>query len=160
MAETRVAPAPQMEYAFRIRMMLGTRRKLGQMPFGAMRGFVTAAGGEVTGPLLNGRVVPNSGGDWALYRPDGTVQFDARYMLEADDGALILMHNIGYRHAPPDVLAKMEALEPVERSQYYFRVTPRFETPKGKHDWLTRNILVGTVERNADHSVFDYYVVR
>jgi hypothetical protein len=108
---------------------------------------------------LNGRVVPDSGGDWATYRSDHTVEFDARYMLEADDGTTIYMTNRGFRHAPPETAAKMEALEPVDSSQYYMRMTPVFETPVGKHDWLTRTVIVGSAERHADHSIFDYYAV-
>jgi hypothetical protein len=53
----------------------------------------------------------------------------------------------------------MEALEPVDSSQYYMRMTPVFETPVGKHDWLTRTVIVGSAERHADHSIFDYYAV-
>ena len=34
-----------------------------------------------------------------------------------------------------------------------------FETPPGKHDWLTRTIIVGSAERRTDHSIFDYYAV-
>ena len=80
---------PRLEFVFRIRMQLGIRQKFGPLPQGSIRGFVSAAGGTVEGPRLNGRVVPNSGGDWALYRDDHTVGFDARYMLEADDGTPI-----------------------------------------------------------------------
>jgi hypothetical protein len=150
---------PTLEFAFRIRMELGIRQKFGPLPRGSMRGFVSAAGGKIEGPRLNGRVVSNSGGDWALYRPDNAVEFDARYMLEADDGTAIYMRNRGFRHAPPETAKRMEALEPVEPSEYYMRVTPSFETPVGKHDWLMRTIIVGSAQRMADHSIFDYYAV-
>lgn len=150
---------PRLEFVFRIKMLLGLRQKFGPLPQGSTRGFVTAAGGTVEGPKLNGRVVPNSGGDWALYRDDHTVGFDARYMLEADDGTPIYMINRGFRHAPPETAKRMEALEPVEPSEYYMRIAPSFETPVGKHDWLTRTIIVGSAERRTDHSVFDYYAV-
>jgi hypothetical protein len=151
---------PTLEFAFRIRMQLGLRQKFGPLPRGSYRGFVSAAGGTIDGPLLKGKVVANSGGDWALYRPDHAVEFDARYMLEADDGTPIYMINRGFRHAPPETAAKMEALEQVDPSQYYMRLSPSFETPTGKHDWLMRTIIVGSAERQADHSVFDYYAVR
>jgi hypothetical protein len=155
-----MAPAtPRLEFVFRIKMLLGIRQKFGPLPQGSIRGFVSAAGGTVEGPRLNGRVVPNSGADWALYRDDHTVGFDARYMLEADDGTPIYMMNRGYRHAPPDVAARQEALEPVDPSEYYMRIAPSFETPIGKHDWLTRTIIVGSAERRSDHSIFDYYAV-
>jgi hypothetical protein len=150
---------PTLEFVFQIRMELGIRQKLGPMPGGWMRGFVSAAGGTIDGPRLKGRVVSDSGGDWATYRPDNAVTFDARYMLEADDGTMIYMQNRGYRHAPPETAARMEALQPVESSQYYMRVAPTFEAPPGKHDWLMRTIIVGSAERHGDHSIFDYYAV-
>ena len=150
---------PTLEFVFRIRMELGIRQKLGPLPQGSVRGFVSAAGGLIEGPRLKGRVIPNSGGDWALYRDDHTVGFDARYMLEADDGTMIYMLNRGFRHALPETAARMEALDPVDPSLYYMRVAPSFETPVGKHDWLTRTVIVGSAARQADHSIFDYYAV-
>jgi hypothetical protein len=153
-------PKLELEYVFRIRIELGIRQKIGSIPQGSIRGFVATAGGTVEGPRLNGRVIPYSGGDWALYRPDNTVQFSARYMLEADDGTQIYMQNTGCRHAPPEVAQKMEALIPVDPSEYYFRVTPTFETPVGRHDWLTRHLIIGTARREADHSIFHYYLVK
>jgi len=153
-------PQLELEFAFKIRMELGIRQKIGEIPSGSIRGFVSAAGGTIEGPRLNGRVIPMSGGDWALYRPDNTVHFSARYMLEADDGTQIYMQNTGYRHASPEVAKRMEALEPVEPSEYYFRITPTFETPVGKHDWMTRHLIIGTAARQADHSIFHYYIVK
>ena len=55
---------PKLEFVFSIKMLLGIRQKFGPLPQGSIRGFVSAAGGTVEGPRLNGRVVPNSGGDW------------------------------------------------------------------------------------------------
>jgi hypothetical protein len=150
---------PTLEFAFRIRLQLGLRQRLGPLPRGSSRGFVSAAGGTIEGPRLNGKVVANSGGDWALYRQDHVVEFDARYMLEADDGTQIYMLNRGFRHAPPETAARMEALQPVDPSEYYMRLAPSFETPTGKHDWLMRTVIVGSAARQADHSVFDYYAV-
>ena len=80
-------------------------------------------------------------------------------MLEADDGTMIYMKNRGYRHAPPEIAARMEALDPVDPADYYMRVAPTFETPAGKHDWLMRTVIVGSAQRSADHSIFDYYAV-
>lgn len=152
-------PVLGLEFVFRIRMKLGVRQKIGEIPSGGVRGFVAAAGGLVEGPRLNGTVMPMSGGDWALYRHDHTVQFSARYMLRAEDGTMIYMQNTGYRHAPPEIAARQERLEEVAFSDYYMRVVPTFETPVGPHDWLTRHVFVGCAERHADHSIFHYYLV-
>lgn len=153
-------PKLELEFAFRIRLQLGIRQKIGRIPQGGVRGFVSAAGGLVDGPMLNGRVIPNSGGDWALYRDDNTVQFSAHYMLEADDGTQIYIRNAGYRHAPPEVAEKQEKLIEVGFDEYYMRFSPTFDVQEGPHDWLTRHVVVGCGERHADHSVFHFYILR
>lgn len=152
-------PKIDLDFVFQIRLRLGQRRKTGPLPSGGTRGFVPVAGGEIDGPRLQGRVVPESGGDWALYRDDNSVAFSAHYMLEATDGTLIYMRNTGFRHAPPDIAAKMEALEPVRPTDYYMRLAPSFDAPIGPHDWLTRHVFVGAAVRHADHSVFSYFLV-
>ena len=81
-------PAPKLEFAFEIRLRFTRVQMIPGMPSGAMRGAVYVDSGEIRGPRLNGKAVPNSGGDYALFRPDDVVSFDARYMLEEDDGAV------------------------------------------------------------------------
>lgn len=153
-------PKLELEFAFRMRLQLGARIKMGRVPQGGIRGFTAAAGGIIEGPLLNGRVIGGTGGDWPIYRDDHAVVFSAHYMLEADDGTKIYLQNKGFRYAPPDVAARQEALEPVGFDEYYMRVTPTFDVETGPHDWLTKNILVGCAQRNPDHSVFHFYLLK
>jgi hypothetical protein len=65
----------------------------------------------------------------------------------------------GYRHQSPEVGKRLDALEQVPPEDYYMRLSPTFDTPVGPHDWLTRTVIVGSAERHADHTVFDYYAV-
>jgi len=150
---------PRLEFAFQIEVKFASRTKIGLLPSGVRRGFTPTSGGEISGPRLQGHVVPDSGGDWASWWPNGVVEFNAQYMLEASDGTLIIIKNRGFRHAPPDVLRRMEALEPVDPLEYYMRVAPTFEAPVGPHDWLTRTVFVGSADRRADHSIFRYFAV-
>lgn len=151
---------PTLEFVFQISVRFASRDRVGVLPSGIRRGYTPTSGGEITGPRLQGRVVPNSGGDFASWWPNGVVEFDARYMLEATDGTLIVIKNRGFRHAPPDVLKRMEAFEPVDHREYYMRVAPSFEAPVGPHDWLTRTVFVGSADRHLDHSIFRYFAVR
>jgi hypothetical protein len=48
--------------------------------------------------------------------------------LRTDDDALIYAHYEGALHAPCDVIRRLRGGEPVDPSEYYFRVTPFFET--------------------------------
>ena len=150
---------PKLDYVFEIRVRLGERAHTGEVPGGGNRGFVPVLGGEIEGPRLNGKVVPHSGGDWPRIRPDGVACFNARYMLEASDGTLIIINNSGFRHGPKEIIDRIMAKEEVDPSEYYMRVTPVFDAPIGPHDWLTRTIFVGTGDRKAGHSVFRYWEV-
>jgi hypothetical protein len=121
------------------------------------RGFVSVIGGVVSGPRLSGGVVPFSGGDWPRIWASGLIEFEAHYMLEADDGTPIYIHNRGIAWSDPQVMARIEAGESVDPGETYCRVTPRFEAPEGPHDWLNRTIFVGVAERRGASTAFDYY---
>ena len=150
---------PGLAFAFRVTMYMGERMRFGKGATGLGRGYASAAHGVIEGPRLNGKVLENSGGDYAIFRPDHTVQFNAHYVLQADDGTYIYMNNSGFRHGTPEVNARLEANEVLDPSEYYFRMRPVFDCPKGPHDWLTRTVIIGTADRREDHSIFDYYAV-
>ncbi len=156
---------PKLEFAFEVRLHFARVQTISDMPTGSNRGAVYLDGGEFAGPRLRGKAVPNSGGDYAQFRPDGVVSFDARYMLQEDDGTLILLRNQGYlwgrRPDTMDRLRKMafEGGPAVDFSEYYLRAFPTFEVAKGKHDWLMRYAFVGIGERKADGNLIRYYAV-
>ena len=152
---------PELELAFSIRLDFAEGPRTRFVPAGKSftRGFVGLAGGEVSGPRLSGKVVPGSGGDWPHMWESGLVEFEAHYMLEADDGTPIYIHNRGIAWSTPEAFARIEAGESVDPSENYVRITPRFEAPEGPHAWLNRTIFVGTAERRGASTHFDYYAV-
>lgn len=155
------ASAPRFEFVFEIRLRLGPRVRLENPPIGGARLLVPVDGGEIDGPRLRGTVLPH-GGEFPHHRPDDVFCFDARYFLKADDGTLIYIQNRGFRHGPPDVMDKLYRLPPgetVDPSSYYFRCVPTFETPPGKHDWMTRHVFVGVGARLETGNVIRYYLV-
>ncbi len=152
---------PELELAFHIRLDFtpGPRLRFTPAYKQMTRGFVGLAGGEVSGPRLAGKVLPNSGGDWPQMWGSGLIEFDAHYMLEADDGTPIYIHNSGLAYSSPEVMKAIEAGETPRAEDSYCRITPRFEAPEGPHDWLNRTIFVGTAERRGNSTFFDYYSV-
>ena len=90
------------------------RLKFDPTPNGVVRGYTRASGGHITGPRLQGKVIPYSGGDWPYFRADGAVQFEAIYLLETADGAGIVVKNRGCRYASAETLAKMNSFQRVE----------------------------------------------
>jgi len=111
---------------------------------------------SVSGPRLQGRVL-ETGGDWQILRPDGTADLDARYTIQAHDGALIYVVNRGVRHGPAEVLSRLNRGEHVDPTSYYFRSAAVFETSAPEHAWLTRAVLVGVGERYPDRVVIRFW---
>lgn len=151
--------APKLEHAFTIELLLTTSHWLRPSAMGETRAAVFVASGTVTGPRLRGRVMPMSGGDYPLVRPNGVIDFDARYLLEAEDGAVIYMQNRGYRWASAEVMERLRRNEPVPSHEYYMRVTPKFDAPQGPHEWLTQHVFVGTAEKVPHGNRIHYFVV-
>jgi hypothetical protein len=132
------------EFLCKIQVTLEPVRDLGDTPLGRRR-IIGITGGSFSG-RLSGRVLPG-GADWQIVRADGTADLDARYTLETSDGALIYVHNRGYRHGPKDVIARLVKGEDLDPALYYMRTTPWFETSAPAYDWLNRIVCVGTGAR-------------
>ena len=138
-------------HAFDIRMNFFKRVIFGPVSGGAKQGYVSFKDGVIKGPRLNGKLMEYSGADWATVRMDGVVETNAHYMLEADDGTPIYIQNRGYIYNT----------QPNAPGPAYFRCTPYFRAPVGKHDWLNRTVIVGGGERHEDpdYTIFRYYAV-
>jgi len=135
-------PVIEHNYAFTMRIESG-----GHVEFqGPMRSrtFEPATGGEIWGPKLQGRVVPQSGADFASNN-----LMDAHMMLQAGDGTWIYMNLVGYEHNVTD------------DGSHYLRVSPFFDTPAGPHDWLSKTVFVGIGERhhNPDHFIIHFHEI-
>jgi hypothetical protein len=156
---------PRFEFALEVRLRFTRVNQIRDLPSGGIRSAVYVDSGEFSGPKLKGKAVPSSGGDYALFRPDDIAVFDARYMLEEDDGTLIMLYNKGFLWGrTPDVMDRLrkwafEGGVAVPHSEYYLRASPTFETSTGKHDWLTKHVFVGIGERKPDGNLVRYYKV-
>jgi len=150
---------PSLTPAFTIELELAPPVFLPSPQLGVRHAAVHVLSGSITGPRLSGRVVPSSGGDWARLRPDGVLELDARYSLEANDGTFITMNSVGYRWGPADLMQAQARGELVDPGDYYMRVTPRFVVGEGPHEWLARHIFVGLGGRTATGNRIDYFVL-
>ncbi len=123
---------PRIEFVFEERVTLAPAVVLGETPLGH-RQYIPITGGTIAGPRLKGEVVPG-GWDFQLRYAGGCGTLSADYFLRADDGTVIHILNESFScgmGAPG-----------AERS--FFR--PRFEAPKGPHDWLNRGSFVASLE--------------
>jgi hypothetical protein len=89
------------------------------------------------------------GADWQILRSDGALELDARYAIKDARGAVVQVLSQGYRHGPPEVMAKLARGEDVDPASYFFRTTMRFETGASELAWLNKTIAVATAERKA-----------
>jgi hypothetical protein len=150
---------PKFEYAMTITINLGAAYWIRPSPYGSERAGVYLTDGTVEGPAIKGIVLPGSGADWPWVRPDGVIDFDARYMLRTDDGAVIYLQNRGYRWGTKEAMDAMARREPVNPNDYYMRVAPKFEAPTGKYDWLTKYVFVGVAEKTPAGNAIHYWKV-
>jgi hypothetical protein len=113
----------------------------------------------VKGERLNGRVLPG-GADWQIIRNDGAADIQARYTIQTETGARILVSSNGLRYGPPDVLERLTRGEDVDPSLYYFRTVMRFETSDSSVDWLNRILALARGQREARAVLLDVYEIR
>lgn len=128
--------APKLELAFEEIVTLDKSVTVGDTAYGH-RQFVPITGGIVSGPRLKGKVLPG-GWDWQLQLSNGCTSISADYKLQAEDGTIIYVSNIG-------MLCGSDGGKAFTR--------PVFEAPKGACDWLTTGTFVGVLSLagDADH---------
>jgi hypothetical protein len=123
---------PRVEFVFEERVTLSPAVVLGETPFGR-RQYIPITGGTIAGPKLKGEVIPG-GWDFQLGLQGGCGTLSADYFLRADDGTIIHILNESFSCGMGGGNG--------ERS--FFR--PKFEAPKGPHDWLNRGSFVALLE--------------
>lgn len=125
-----MSPGPGFRPLFTVECDVGEIRSLGRMPMGERR-VVSIDGGRIiaadadsglSGTILGG------GADWQWIRSDGIAEIAAHYTVLSDDGDHIEVDSSGYRHGPPEVIARLAGGDAVEASEYYFRTAMRFRT--------------------------------
>lgn len=124
---------------------------IGQTPRG-VRATGGIVGGSFSGPRLRGTMEP-FGGDFAINRPDDTLEADVHLIMRTDDDALIYLHYTGYIHP----ISKARVPEGERGPDVYWRMAMRFETSAPKYEWLNRVIAIalGHFEgRSAVYRVF------
>ena len=142
---------------FHIDCDVGEIQRFGNTPYGERR-VIDITGGRVHGPRLKGRIL-SGGTDRQIIRADGVTDLKARYSIETDAGARILVNSDGLRHGPAEVLAAIARGEPVSPTLYYFRTVMRFETADPACEWLNRIIAIATGAREQRAVRLDVYEV-
>lgn len=151
------AAAPTLAYAFSIRVTLAPPVEVGNFD-GERRRFIAITGGTISGPRLQGEVLPG-GGDWQSILPGGLTRLDARYFLKAGDGTVIEVANPGVRTASPEVIERIAKGENVDPALNYFRTTPSFRVAGEQFAWMQRSVFVARGIRRPKSVEIDFYLV-
>lgn len=131
------------DHVTQLRVQISGVLDIGENQHGEYRRVVPIIGGHFEGPRLNGKILPH-GADWNFTRPDGNQEIWARYTLETDDGALIIITNPGIRRLPEGI-GEIEAITPGVVKEWYYRTTPSFETSDPRYRWMTQSVFVGSL---------------
>lgn len=149
------AAAPPLDFLAQVRCEVGALVTLGSGPYGERR-CVPLLGGSVSGPGLNGEILPG-GADWQVLRADGVLDIQAHYIVRTGDGGLVEVDSRGLRHGPPEVMQRLARGEAVAPGDYFFRTLMRFQT--GHPAWLHLNgtMALARGERQAAVVVLDVF---
>lgn len=150
-------PVLATRYVFTITAHVAGITSVGEIGVGERR-IIPITGGEVRGADINGKVCA-FGADFQIVRPDSSIELEARYALQTDDGAVIYVENRGMRRGPVELIEKLNRGEAVDPALIYFRTVPRFETGAARYRWLMQSLFVASAARHADRVVIDVHRV-
>jgi hypothetical protein len=146
------------DFLFRMVLTVGTPQMVGPTRQGELR-VVPVTGGTVEGPRFSGEVLPGTAADWLRVDPDGTAHMDVRLTLKSAAGGIVFMHYSGIRTGAPEVLARLNGGQPVDPSEYYFRIAARFETGAPALAWMNKVVAVGVGQRPPSGPTYDVYAI-
>ncbi len=121
---------PKTEFVYEAIVDIAPPMQLGMSPYGDRR-MVPITGGSFEGPELRGKVL-SGGADRQLVRRDGSVNLDAIYELQTDDGVVISVRN------------RVLSRQPKDQPAYRFS-TLDITVADGKYGWLNDFVYVGTL---------------
>jgi hypothetical protein len=149
---------PRLELLYTLTAELGAPTQIPGTSHGH-RIIVPVTGGSFEGEQLRGKVHPG-GADWLLLRADGVGELDVRATMETHDGALIYVAYRGYVTNVPSLLPRWSQGQAIPREEYYFAVTPYFETNDSRYAWLQQTVVLGIGELIRGGVRYDIYAVR
>lgn len=151
-------PAPYLEYMTRIEVEVGDPVEVGKTYAGRRR-VVPIQGGTVTGPLLNGRILPG-GAYFQLIRSAEISELEARYIVATESGDRLYVTNLTYRTGSAEDISALARGEQVRAERLYFRCSPRFEASGAELAWLESTVVVGSGSRKPGRVIIDLGGVR
>jgi hypothetical protein len=128
---------------------------IGPVPEGIRANFYVT-GGEMSGPMIRGTVLP-VGADWLVIRRDGVGVLDVRVTMQTHDGALIYAPIMGVADLGSGGYDKF--LQGNLPAKIAIRAAPRFQTAHPNYLWLNRLqcLNVGEIDTATGIVKYDVY---
>jgi hypothetical protein len=125
--------------------------------------FNPRPGGKLEGAIHADLIAPT--GDWVRVTPNGSMRIDVRMTAKLDDGELLYVTYLGVLKKPD--AASWERFTQGEKicaPQWYYVITPLFDTASVKYAWLNDVQTVGkfvSIQTGPQaHVKFDIYLVK
>lgn len=151
-------PAPQLEHLCDLVVTVLPAIDIGLTSAGRRR-VIPITGGVVRGPKMNGKVL-NAGADFQLVHKGGAeAHLDARYVLELDDGAHVLVQNTALRVTSAENAQRLLQGQPVNPDEVYFRCQPQLDSAAPQWAWLSDSQFIGTARRAPEGVNLSFYRV-
>lgn len=149
--------APELEHLATLVVDVTAPQEVGDTPFGCRR-VIPIVGGSVSGPHLNGRILPG-GADFQSIRSATFTDIHARYVIETEQGETVYVENTGIRTGSAQDIAALAKGQAVDPSRIYFRSFPRFETASPRLAWLNEHLFIGTGARYPDRVELNFFII-
>lgn len=152
-------PLPVLEKLYYIEVTCSPPVPVGDIGAGSLN-VIPISGGRFEGPRMRGEVL-SIGAGWNTIQPNLIGKVDTRYVLKADDGALIALCTEGVAQIPVDLYLKLQAGEFVDPARYYFRQHLFFHASAEKYAWLNAIVAFGVVGIKPTGEIcYDAYMVK
>lgn len=131
-------------------------RRIGAIAAG-YRGIAQVTGGSFTGERLSGKV--ESGADWYVIQPDGTLLIDVRLNLNGEDGVPIYLTYQGAMRGRGDAMARFAKGALLDPAEYSIVVNARLESGDARYAWLNALNLVGTGTQTLSGPIYEIFEI-
>lgn len=105
---------------------------------------VGVSNGTFKGDRIEGTVAANVGGDFAMFRPDGSLRIDVRLVLNTNDGATIYLTYNGVGVADANGVLQL-------------KTAPTFEVGDERYAWLNNLQAIGIGHSDGAALHYDVY---
>ena len=134
----------------------GRTRRIGVIASG-YRGIAQVTGGSFTGERLSGKV--ESGADWYVIQPDGTLLIDVRLNLTGEDGVPIYLTYQGAMRGRGDAMARFAKGALLDPAEYSIVVNARLESGDARYTWLNALTLIGTGTQTLSGPIYEIFEI-